>query len=70
MIWTGENRSTERETCPSATSSTTNPTCIGLGMEQALCGERRVTISLSCGTNWHRTVYVHHQAFLGVISKL
>jgi hypothetical protein len=28
MILTGENRRTRRETCPSATMSTTNPTWI------------------------------------------
>jgi hypothetical protein len=69
-ILTGENRSTGREICTTATSSTTNPTCNDLGMERSLGGERPATISLSRGKNWHLTVYVHHQVFLRVISEL
>jgi hypothetical protein len=39
MKLTGENRSTRRETCPSATLSTTNPTWTDLGSNPGLrCG--------------------------------
>jgi hypothetical protein len=40
-----ENRRTRRETCPSATQSTTNPTCANPG----LCGESPATYRLSHG---------------------
>jgi len=44
--------------------------CIDFGIELGLCGERPATISLGHGTNWHLTVYVHHQVLLEVISEL
>jgi hypothetical protein len=44
MILTGENRRTLRKTCPSATLSATNPTCIDPGL---LCA---ATNRLSHGT--------------------
>jgi hypothetical protein len=47
MIFTGENRRTERETCPCATLSTTNPIWSDLGMNTGLRGERSVTTCLS-----------------------
>jgi hypothetical protein len=43
MILTGENRSTRRETCPSATSSTTNLTWYDLGPKPGFRGERPAT---------------------------
>jgi hypothetical protein len=48
MKLTGENRSTRRNTCPSATLSTTNPTRIDLG--SSLSGGRPATNRLSHGT--------------------
>jgi hypothetical protein len=39
----GENRSTRRKTCPSATLSTTNPTWTGPGSNPGLRGERTAT---------------------------
>jgi hypothetical protein len=50
MKLTGENRSTRRETCPSATLSTTNPTWTDLGSIPGLCGGRPSTNRLSHGT--------------------
>jgi hypothetical protein len=47
MISTGENRRTQRKTCPSATLSTTNPTWIDLGAKPGLRGERPATNDLS-----------------------
>jgi hypothetical protein len=47
---TGENRRTRIKTCPSATLSTTNPTCIEPGANTGLCGERPATNDLSHGT--------------------
>jgi hypothetical protein len=43
MKLTGENRSTGRKTCPSATLSTTNPTWTDLGLNPGLRGERPAT---------------------------
>jgi hypothetical protein len=43
MILTGENRRTRRETCPSATLPTTNPTWNDLGANPGLRGERPAT---------------------------
>jgi hypothetical protein len=44
MKLTGENRSTRRKTCPSATLSTTNPTWADPGSKPGLRGEgRRLT---------------------------
>jgi hypothetical protein len=50
MILTGENRRTRRKTCPNATLSTKNPTCIDLGVNLGLHGERPATNDLSHGT--------------------
>jgi hypothetical protein len=50
MKLTGENRSTRRKTCPSATLSTTNPTWIDPGSNPGLSGERPATNRLSHGT--------------------
>jgi hypothetical protein len=50
MKLTGENRSTRRKTCPSATLSTTNPTWTDPGSNPDLRGERPATNRLSHGT--------------------
>ena len=47
MKLTGENRSTRRKTCPSATFSTTNPTRTDPASNPALRGERQATNRLS-----------------------
>jgi hypothetical protein len=55
MKLAGENRSTRRKTCPSATLSTTNPTWTDLGSEPGLRGGRQAANRLSHGTglgNW------------------
>jgi hypothetical protein len=46
----GENRSTLRKTCPTATLSTTNPTWTDSGSNPGLRGERPATNGLSHGT--------------------
>jgi hypothetical protein len=43
-------RGTRRKTCPSATLSTTNPTCTDSGAKPGLRAERPVTNDLSHGT--------------------
>jgi hypothetical protein len=43
MILTEENRRTGRKTCPSATSSTTDPTWKNVGMILGIHGDRLVT---------------------------
>jgi hypothetical protein len=50
MILTGENRRTQRKTCPSATSSTTNPTWTDPGANPGLRGERPATNDLNHDT--------------------
>jgi hypothetical protein len=50
MILTGQNRRTQRKTCPSATSSTANPTSTDQGANSELRGERPVTNRLSHST--------------------
>jgi hypothetical protein len=50
MKLTGENQSTRRKTCPSATLSTTNPTWTDPGSNPGLRGERPATNRLSHGT--------------------
>jgi hypothetical protein len=45
----GENRSTRREICPSATLSATNPTWTDPGSNPGLCSERPATNRLSRG---------------------
>jgi hypothetical protein len=50
--WNWENRSTRgKKTCPSATLSTTNPTCTDPGSNPGLRGERPATNRLSHGTD-------------------
>jgi hypothetical protein len=49
-ILTGEKRRTRRNTCPSATLSTKNPTWIDPGANPGLRGERPATNDLSHGT--------------------
>jgi hypothetical protein len=49
MILTGKNRRTLRKTCPSATLSTTNLTCIDPGANPGLRGEKPATNDLSHG---------------------
>jgi hypothetical protein len=50
MILTEENRRTQRNICPSATLSTTNPTWNDPGVNPGLRGERPATNRLSHGT--------------------
>jgi hypothetical protein len=50
MKLTGENRSTRRKTCPSATLSATNPIWADPGSNPGLRGERPATNRLSRGT--------------------
>jgi hypothetical protein len=57
------NRSILRETCPSATLSTTNSTWTGKGLKQDLRGEMPVTESPNPGTAPSK---LHH----GVIGRL
>jgi hypothetical protein len=47
MKLTGENRSNQGKTCPSATVSTTNPTWTAPGSNPGLRGERPSTNRLS-----------------------
>jgi hypothetical protein len=49
MILTRENRSAQRETCPSATLCVINPTWTGLGSNTPLRDERRETNYVSHG---------------------
>jgi hypothetical protein len=49
VIMTGENRRTQRKSCPSATLSTTNPTWIDPGANPGLRDERPATNDLSHG---------------------
>jgi hypothetical protein len=51
MKLTGKNRGTRRKTCPSATLSTTNPTCTDPGLNPGLRGERPATNRVSQTTN-------------------
>jgi hypothetical protein len=53
MKLTGENRSTREKSCPSATSSTTNPIWTDPGSNSGLRGERPATNRLSHGTALH-----------------
>lgn len=53
MIMTGENRSAWRQTCPSATTTTTNPTWTGLELNLSLCSDTPettygITVLLRC----------------------
>jgi hypothetical protein len=57
MKLTGENLSTRRKTCPSATLSTTNPTWNDPGSKPGLRGERPETNGLSHGMA-HRSLLV------------
>jgi hypothetical protein len=50
MILAGECRRTRRETCPSSTLSTTNPTRTGSGANPGLRGKTPATNSLGHGT--------------------
>jgi hypothetical protein len=49
MTLTGENRRIRRKTCPSATSSNTNPTRTDLSANAGLRGEKPATDRLSYG---------------------
>jgi hypothetical protein len=57
MILAGKNRRTRRETCPSVTLSTTNPTWIEPGANPGLRGERSVSNHFSHGTAKEKTIY-------------
>jgi hypothetical protein len=48
--WNDTDRENQRETCPSAIFSTTNPTWIGSGANQGLSSERPATNRLNHGT--------------------
>ena len=50
MVLTGEKKSTRRETCTSATLSTTDLARYSLGLNLSLCGERPATNCQSQGT--------------------
>jgi hypothetical protein len=52
MKLTGENRSTRRKPCPSATLSTTNPTRTDPGSNPGLRRDRPATSRLKHGTAW------------------
>jgi hypothetical protein len=54
MIMTGESQRTRRQTCPSATLSTTNPTWTDPGTNLGLHGERPATNCLT-----HGMVFTH-----------
>jgi hypothetical protein len=60
MILAGENRSTGRETCPSDTLSTTNPTRTSLEWSPGLRIERQATKRLSRGMTFQREVYLNN----------
>jgi hypothetical protein len=63
MILTGENRRTQRKTCPSATLSITNPTWIDPGANLGLSGEMLATNCLSHGMAIHLlNVKLNHKA--------
>jgi hypothetical protein len=49
MIQMGENGSTLRKSCPSATLATRNPTLMGLELNPAFHDERQATDSLNSG---------------------
>jgi hypothetical protein len=68
---TGEKRSTRRETCPSATLSTTNPTCSDLEWNHDLRGERPTTNCPCHGTvhdNYYEQVEADWSSFFEIIS--
>jgi len=53
MIMTGENRSSWRQTCPTAIISTTHPTRSGLGLNLGICSDTPeitycITVLLRC----------------------
>jgi hypothetical protein len=60
MILTGENRKTRRNTCLSATLSTTNPTWIDQGANPGLRGERPATNDLSLGYGQNNDLLSEH----------
>jgi hypothetical protein len=60
MELTGENRSTQGKTCPSATLSTSNPTWTDPGSNPGLRGKRPATNRLSHGTAFYILVHNHH----------
>ena len=70
MILTGENRSTRRKTCRSATLSTTNPTWTDPGSNQGLCNERPATNRLSHGTASRMLRSLDWQLFTDVSGQL
>lgn len=53
-ILIGENWITQRKTCPSATSYTTNLTKRGLGLKPGLYNERLATNCISLSTAWNQ----------------
>jgi hypothetical protein len=65
MKLTGENRSTWRKPCPSATLSTTNPTWTEPGSNPGLRDRRPATNRLSHGTANIHYICVLFTAFVG-----
>jgi hypothetical protein len=59
MILTQENRRTRRESFPSATLSTTNPTWNALGAKPCLRGEKPASNRLSYGTGSVNCYCIH-----------
>jgi hypothetical protein len=58
MKLTGENRSTQKKTCPIATLSTTNPTWTDPGSNPGLRGGRPAANRLSHGTALNTRAYL------------
>jgi len=56
-----KNLSTQRKLCPSATLSTINPTCTGLGLRLGVSGDKLATNHLRCTNSqipWYRYLLV------------
>jgi hypothetical protein len=72
MILTGEDRRTQRKTCPSATLSSTNLTWTDRGAKPGLHSERPATNHLSHGSSgsYLVTLLVNQGAVLIVVIKL
>jgi hypothetical protein len=70
IILTGKNRRTRRKTCPSATLSTTNPTCTDPDANPGLRGERPATNELSHDTaRGHSVVKCSGNAYYSTLYK-
>jgi len=49
ILLTGKNQSIQRETCPTVSLCTTDPTLIGLLLNLVLCGEKLAAVCLNRG---------------------